>query len=95
MLIELLIKIFIITKVLRPDGPYLFGGEKEAKAAKGVPTLESLLPRAAGEGPCLFGMISDRQLSRCKFGSRAALNPAAPLFIAHADKNPLPKFRAL
>ena len=37
-------------KVLRPDGPFLFAAEKEAKAAKGFPPLESPLPRAAGEG---------------------------------------------
>ena len=41
---------FYLTNVLRPDRPFLFAAEKEAKAAKGVPPLESPLPRAAGEG---------------------------------------------
>ena len=41
---------FYLTNVLRPDRPFLFAAEKEAKAAKGVPPLESPVPRAAGEG---------------------------------------------
>ena len=62
--------------VLRPDRPQLFAAEKLAKATKGVPPLDSPSSRAAGEGPCLFGMGSDRQITLCRIGSRAAMNPA-------------------
>ena len=41
---------FYLTNILRPDRPFLFAAEKEAKAAKGVPPLDSPLHRAAGEG---------------------------------------------
>ena len=35
---------------LRPRGPILFDVKKYAKNTKGVPPLDSPLPRAAGEG---------------------------------------------